>query len=315
MIFRLLNIRFRQLIRILAEIGIFRLVILLAIASFACYALLKLTNDSPSVYYVIAVYLLAIFLVQQTRKDKQFLQILCSDATWLMAGEYVFLGLPMFICLLVNSRWMESLVSSALLGFLAFVSVPSLKLKTRMLPSWLIPSVAYEWRAGIRKTGYLLPVLWFIGLGTSFFTGGIPVILFLLFIFPLSFLEENESYQMIQSFERSPWRFLKRKIGMHLKVLAMIGLPLMAVYMMLHPSLWYIPVLEVLLLMSVHVYAVCVKYAFYQPLHPVPPARVFEAIGTAAVLIPVLMPLVWVLNIRFFYRAMSNLKLYLDDYH
>lgn len=228
MIFLLLNIRFRQLIRILAEIGIFRLLILLAIATFACFALLKLTMNSPSVYYVMAVYLLAIFLVQQTRKDKQFLRLISPSATWLIAAEYVFLGLPVLFCLLVNGKWIEALVSFALMGMLASAKSPSIRLKTWMLPSWLIPSVAFEWRAGVRKTGVLLPLLWFTGVGTSFLTGGIPVILFLLFILPLSFLEENESYQMVQSFERNPWRFLKMKISMQLVILAKLGLPLLA---------------------------------------------------------------------------------------
>jgi len=314
MIIRLLNIRFRQLTRILTEIGLFRLAVLLALSVFAGFALFQLTTGTSSVRYVIGFYLLAIFLVQHTRKDKLFLHLLSRNVRWLIASEYLFLGVPLFLCLLINGRWTETLLSAFLFVIIAFINLPAFSNKPWLIPGWLIPFRAFEWRAGFRKMGWILFLLFCAAMGTAFTREGIPILMFLLFIFPLSFLEENESYQMVQAFELNPWMFLKKKILIHLLILSKIGLPLVTVYIILHPELWYVPVIEFLLLLSIHMYAVCLKYAFYQPLHKAPPARIFEAIGTASVLIPVLIPLVWVLNIRFLFRAIANLKLYLDDY-
>jgi hypothetical protein len=57
------------------------------------------------------------------------------------------------------------------------------------------------------------------------------------------------------------------------------------------------------------------KYAFYEPNNKSQAAVAFGAIGALGGIIPVFLPVVWVLSVRFFFKSRENLKIYLNDFN
>jgi hypothetical protein len=98
-------------------------------------------------------------------------------------------------------------------------------------------------------------------------------------------------------------------------MISIILLPLLLAFVLFHPELWYIPVIELLLISFVLWYAIFLKYAFYKPMQQLSAGQVFIAIGAMSLFLPFLVPLVWILSVRFYFQSVSNLKPYLNDYN
>jgi hypothetical protein len=167
----------------------------------------------------------------------------------------------------------------------------------------------------VRQALFILLPLWIIGLFTSFFIGSVPIVLFILGVIPFSFYEKGEPYQMILAYEMGPTQFLFRKIKMQISLFSLLSLPLIAAFLIFHRETWYIPIIEYFIFISLYIYLILTKYAFYEPNRKSPPAQVFGAIGAFSGIIPVFLPLVWLLSIRFFFKSKENLNVYLNDYN
>lgn len=85
--------------------------------------------------------------------------------------------------------------------------------------------------------------------------------------------------------------------------------------MVFHHDIWYIPIIEYFIFISLYIYVILTKYAFYEPNSKSKAAQVFGVIGVIGGIIPVLLPVVWLLSIRFFFKSKENLNIYLNDYN
>lgn len=75
MIVEILNIRVKQTVRIISQIGIFRTIFLFGlIASFLLFLFIK-TKENSYEELMIGIFVLLILLIQLKRKDKEFLEI------------------------------------------------------------------------------------------------------------------------------------------------------------------------------------------------------------------------------------------------
>ena len=88
-----LNLRSKQMVRVLAGIGPFRCLFLIGIAAILFYAFTKVT----SVWILPVCYLLILWLYHNSRKDKEFLSLQMHGVKKLFAAEYLLLGLPFVI--------------------------------------------------------------------------------------------------------------------------------------------------------------------------------------------------------------------------
>lgn len=315
MIEALIKIRFKQLYRGIIGIGMIRMIFLIGLLGFVIIFLFIQSSMIPNAYYITIVNLLIVTLVQIRRQDKIFLKSHFVNYKLIYFAEYILLIIPIIFCLLYHSQWI--LAVSVIFEIGAIVNF-DFKLTQRSLNTKIQQFISYdcfEWKAGIRKTLFSIIILWIIGLGTSFFIGSVPIVIFIFGIIPLSFYEKGEPYQMILAYKMSTNKFLFYKVKLQIVLFSILTIPLMVVFLIFHFEMWYIPVVEYFLFISLHVYFILTKYAFYEPNSKSDAAQLFGAFGAIGTIIAVFIPIVWLLSIRFYFKSREKLNFYLNDYN
>lgn len=315
MIKELLQIRVKQFLREVMLLGIFRTVFLMILFSFIIIAILKYTSQTPHIYFTAIIYLFIIMSIHHRRKDLNFLKTQIDFYKRILFVEYTILIIPLIMGLLYNQYY-------GIIGFILIVivlisateSTLSLKISNRKFLRW-IPDHCFEWKAGIRNFFFWVTLIWIMGLATSFNMGAVPVAVFILGLIPLGFYEYGEPLPMILAYERNANNFLLYKIQMHIKLFSLLSFPLLFSFMAFHSDKWYIPVIEYVILLSVHLYIILIKYAFYEPNRKSRGSQTFGLIGIMGIFFFFLLPVVWVLSVYFYFKSKKNLKPYLYDYY
>ncbi len=152
------------------------------------------------------------------------------------------------------------------------------------------------------------------GMAFSFFTGAVPIAIFVLGLIPLKFFEKGEPVQVLIAAEKSPVKLIFGKFKSHALIFTLISLPLMLVFFILHFEIWYLVFVEFVIFLSLHFYFMLLKYAWYIPNQKPGSVEVFSGIGAVGVILPIFLPLVWLLTLWFYFKAVANLKQYLHDF-
>ena len=308
-------IRLKQVLRAAKELGLFRIIFLVGLSGFFAFGLFLQTAETASSFYVAGVLLMIITLIQVKRADKQFAKIHFSNYKLVFFIEYLSMLLPLFIGLVYHSQWIPLI---AVITLTLSIVNADYKQKQNSLNTFiqkLIPSDCFEWKSGVRKNLILQAILFTLGFGTSFFIGTVPVVIFVLGIIQLGFYEKSEPIQMILVYEMGTNKFLLHKIKMQSALFAILTIPLILAFLVFFPGKWYIPVAEVFLFLTLHIYIIFTKYAFYERDNKFNGSQVFGAIGTLGIIIPVFIPVVWLLSVRFYIKSRENLNFYLNDYN
>lgn len=315
MIETLIKIRFKQFYRALISIGLIRIIFLIGLFAFIVFVLFIETSKSPDSYYVAGITSLILLMVQTKREDKLFLKTNFDQYKQICFAEYLILASIIIAFLFFHFQWIPLLLLISAIYVIIHLDLKSKQRNLNTRLQQLIPSACFEWKGGVRQTLFFLIPLWIIGLGTSPFIGSVPVVLFILGIIPFSFYEKGEPYQMILAYEMGTNQFLFHKIKMQISLFSVLAMPLIAAFLVFHHELWYIPIAEYFIFISLYIYLILTKYAFYEPNCKSTPAQVFVAIGAVGGIIPVFLPVVWLLSIRFFFKSKENLNIYLYDYN
>lgn len=98
-----MNLRSKQIVRVLAGIGLFRCLFLIGIAAILFYAFAKVT----SVWVLPVCYLLMLWLYHNSRKDKEFLSLQVQGIKGLFTAEYLLLGLPFIISGIIAANYIS----------------------------------------------------------------------------------------------------------------------------------------------------------------------------------------------------------------
>lgn len=98
-----MNLRSKQIVRVLADIGPFRCLLLIGIAAILFYAFAKVT----SVWVLPVCYLLMLWLYHNSRKDKEFLSLQVQGIKGLFTAEYLLLGLPFIISGIIAANYIS----------------------------------------------------------------------------------------------------------------------------------------------------------------------------------------------------------------
>ena len=315
MIGEFINIRFKQVYRAIVGIGLFRAIFLAVLVGFLGFILFKQTEILPNSYYLLGIYLLVIVLIQLKRQDKLFLKSHFNNYKLICFTEYLILSIPLLACLTYHSQWLSNLI---LFPSLFLIVNLDLKVKGRNLNTKIqqcIPYDNFEWKGGLRKSFFYIVPLWIISLATSFFIGSVPIAIFILGLVPLGFYEKSEPYQMILAYEMSTRRFLFHKLSLQIILFSFITIPLIISFMFFHYEHWYITLAEYLIFISLHIYFILAKYAFYEPNSKSATTVIFGSIGATAMFFPFLLPVVWLLSVWFYIKSTDKLNLYLNDYN
>lgn len=151
-----LNLRSKQMVRVLAGIGPFRCLFLIGIAAILFYAFTKVT----SVWILPVCYLLILWLYHNSRKDKEFLSLQMHGVKKLFAAEYLLLGLPFIISGIIAANY----ISLPVIMLIAVVTpwIHPVRFHSIVLPMPLLYSGDLLYRRMFRKQVSLYAVLLFL---------------------------------------------------------------------------------------------------------------------------------------------------------
>ena len=316
-----INIRLKQLYRELSDIGLFRTIFLIAFLALLIYALYIQAAVTP--YYATGVYFAIVTLIHISRPDKLFLKMNFDNYKFIYGVEYFLLSLPLIICLLFHYQWI-----ALLLLFFALFLLTNLEInikhynlngniKLHSLNTKLqrcIPDDSFEWKSGSRKYLFYLIPIWLLAMGTSFFIASVPIAILLLGGIQPGVYEKSESLPMVLAFEMKTKKFLFHKIKLQIVLFSVIAIPLILAFVIFHPERWYIPVAEYIILATYQIYLILTKYAFYRPNTKSHAVMTFGTLGALGAIIPVFLPLVWLLGVWFYIKSFKNLNFYLHDF-
>lgn len=315
MIETFVKIRLKQFYRGLSGIGLIRIIFLVGLVGFIAFVLFIETSKSPDSYYVACITSLILLMVQTKRQDKPFLKTNFDNYRLICLTEYLILASIIIAFLIFHFQWIPLLLLISAIYLIIHLDLKSKQRNQNTKLQQFIPSECFEWKGGVRQILFFLIPLWIIGLCTSFFIGSVPIVLFILGIIPFSFYEKGEPYQMILAYEMGTNQFLFHKIKMQISLFSILSSPLILAFLIFHHEMWYIPIIEYFIFISLYIYLILTKYAFYEPNSKSPSAQIFGAIGAFGGIIPVFLPVIWLLSIRFFFKSKENLNFYLNDYN
>jgi len=300
--------------RLLKDLGIFRFLFVLAIIVGAVFAIFTFLLKGENLEIAVGVFSLLILSFQIQRKDKTFLDINFNHYRIILFYQYLLLSLPLLCFLLFHVEWVLLLAS-----FLGIILVPfiNFKFNTQRLNTKIqrqIPVGAFEWKAGMRTYLFFIIAVWVGGLAFSFLPGAVPIAIFILGLLPLKFFEKGEPVQMLIAVEKSPVKLIVGKFKTHAIIFTLISLPMMLMFFIFHSEIWYLVFVEFAIFLSVHFYFILLKYAWYIPNQKPGSVEVFSVIGAVGLIIPIFLPLVWLLTLWFYFKAVANLKQYLHDF-
>lgn len=151
-----MNLRSKQIVRLLAGIGPFRCLFLIGIAAILFYAFTKVT----SVWILPVCYLLIIWLYHNSRKDKEFLSLQVHGIKRLFTAEYLMLGLPFITSGIIAANY----ISLPVIILIAVVMpwIHPVRFHSIVLPMPLLYSGDLLYRRMFRKQVPLYAVLLFL---------------------------------------------------------------------------------------------------------------------------------------------------------
>lgn len=151
-----MNLRSKQIVRLLAGIGPFRCLFLIGIAVILFYAFTKVT----SVWILPVCYLLILWLYHNSRKDKEFLSLQVHGIKRLFTAEYLLLGLPFITSGIIAANY----ISLPVIILIAVVMpwIHPVRFHSIVLPMPLLYSGDLLYRRMFRKQVPLYAVLLFL---------------------------------------------------------------------------------------------------------------------------------------------------------
>ena len=148
-----MNLRSKQIVRVLAGIGPFRCLFLIGIAAILFYAFTKVT----SVWILPVCYLLILWLYHNSRKDKEFLFLQVHGIKRLFMAEYLLLGLPFIISGIIAANYIS--LSVIMLTAIVLPWIHPVRFHSIVLPMPLLYRGDLLYRRMFRKQVPLYAVL------------------------------------------------------------------------------------------------------------------------------------------------------------
>lgn len=316
MIQTLLNIRLKQVYRLLSQAGILRAIFIIGVFVFLLVYMFHAVEEQTGAYIATALFSITILVVHRSRPDFRFLEIHTLRPKAICFAEYMICSAPLIVTLLIYNWWL--LVLAYLVAILIISQTASTSFfstKSNQLLINLIPAECYEWKVGFRKTQYFIVFFWLMGAVGSFHIAAVPFAIFLIGFTIQSFYEKHEPYQVILALGQNQKFFLWNKVKWLVVLFSVLILPLTILFMYHNYDLWHLVGIEYLLFISWYVYTIFSKYAFYNPNGAFSSSQIYAMIGLLAFFIPLFLPLSWVMTIRFYFKSKSSLSLYLNDYN
>ena len=240
MISKLLIFRFRQLFRMLREIGAAYLIVVFILLFGALMGGIEqlVASQNPSFGLFGIMIALAIHL---NRKDGRFLTKLQVSTYKLFAAEYLLLTVPLALLFLYSGNYLAILIQSIGVVLLSFIK-PFMSekggLTSRLDFGWISPK-AFEAKSYFRKNLIPIGFIYVLLLGTAKFVAPALLAALLIAITFTAFFDEVESKELFECFHFKKG-ILQSKIKVYLGLYYMLLIPHAVLFLVLHFQYWYL---------------------------------------------------------------------------
>lgn len=148
-----INLRLRQIVRILTGIGPFRCLFLLGISTILFYGFTEVKN----IWVLPVSYMIILWLYHNNRKDKEFLSLQVHGVKRIFIVEYLLLGLPFIISGVIAANY----ISLPIIILIAVIMpwTHSVKYRSMVLPLPLLYSGDLMYKRMFRKQAHLYVTL------------------------------------------------------------------------------------------------------------------------------------------------------------
>ena len=262
---------------------------------------------------IILIYLALLINIHYSRNDISFLKRYSVSVYQELISEYQLLTLLVTIPLWFGHKWYYFFIIHALVFAIPLLPQKGQEKATMKILTRYIPSFHYEWISGIRKYGYLLPVLYLFILVLSP-VKLFPMILFWLFgFFIQSFYTENESLYMLRAQYKTDSNFLYKKMGFVFKIQTILFFPVLLINSIFHFdmigwNLWFSVFMSVSSVSSL-----VIKYKDYTPESSSRGTSLQMALINISIWQPYLIPVTGLVIMRAHQLAKQQINLYTDD--
>ena len=315
MVINFIILRVQQLRRILGSVNIVYQLFLVALIILVITGISVQSSQSQGNLLLPIAHLVLIVSFHWYRPDIHFLKAHFEKYKFVCLIEYLILSTPLLIGLAISPSFYY--LFPYIVSLLALVHtsrpIPNATKVTRSLN--FIPAQYFEWKSWLRKFFYPILILWIVGMVFSFQMGVGIIAIFLIGLISLGCYDHCESVSILTASQQNTKSFFATRVKGIINFSAGLYMPIFSLFCIFHPAHWYIPLIIILVLLSYQFYALCIKYAFYEPQARSSRNTALLSLGALVFVLPFMLPAIWVLSIKLYSRAIKKLNFYLHDFN
>jgi hypothetical protein len=278
--FFILQLRLRQLYRMLHEIGWVLLAVFLVVSAGMFFSLSSSLMKIQSLYAG-PVFGIILLMIDYARKDKAFLISIFEakkDLWFHFLVEYFIVSIPIFLFQLFYQHWLSAfliIVSVFLVSFIALYSKNSeVTLSKVSFP--FIPIRYFEFKFHFESAWFAYLFLWIVGMGGVIHYALLLIFLFLTAMLLPSMLTSFEAREMLKF---SPFFIWKKTVNIIFPISVYILIPVVLT-LWFHAEMFGVISYGVACVWVAGFMSIVLKYVSYTPIRPK-----FEMSNIAAVLL------------------------------
>ena len=324
MILIILKIRLIQAFRVLKEIGLLRILFLIAFMAY----IIKHARNSYVVTIITGIILLSI---HASRKDKRFLKLNFNRSYLIFFVEYFTLVCPIIVVFCFLRDW-ENIIVICLfcvlipriylnlglgnVSYLVKILLNPFSSNLNFKLNFKIPinnPRLFEWISGFRRYFIIIVSIYLLFLAFSFKEYVAPVGLVILSIIVSGFYYFGESREFVELFSRNYKTFLVQKIILSVRYLLVLLMPIVFISLIFQPGTWYYIIGAIIIATLIQIITIVFKYALFAENMDLGRNGIIVSINVICILMPFLWPLPIIMGIKYYFKAQNNLKKYLND--
>jgi hypothetical protein len=305
----LLRLRFRQLRRESADLGIVHWLVLLILSMLGIAQLSVWAGRYPDQWIVAAVLGSIPLGIQIRRRDRRLMAHIWADPRPFMTGEYLafmMLFIVLFLSLDAFGPVLLLLLSCVAAGYWPFENN---RRNTAFFPTLnrFIPADNFEWVAGIREKGLIVLGAYTAALALVFVPVASLILLWFILMIVGNFYRYGESRQMLVLYETTPLRFLRKKLRTHLALFTVPTLPVLALYFYFNPGNWLVPLGFLVVSTTALACILLSKYSAYAPNRELTSNDLVNGLVLLSVVVVFFFPVPFMACLWYYFRAKRNL--------
>ncbi|MDR1223782.1 MAG: hypothetical protein LBL07_13035 [Tannerella sp.] len=309
-----IKFRLRRFVSAVKDIPPLYMVIIVILLAAGGFALFAFTDTEKGGLIAGGCWVFILLYIHFRRKDYHFVYLVEERPWRVFAVDYLLLSLPILLMEILQGFLPIALAIVAGCVLVGRIRQPHIRARHFPVPR-LIPVEAFEIRAGFRRYGGLFSVFYVIAYAALWLPYVSFAALWFCVLFLSDFLKDCEPVALLCSRELAVRRFLRRKLFVNLRLLALSTAPVCLVYALIHPGGWWLACGFFILLLCNAALFILIKYAYYRPGGKVTAGQIPIIFSALGMLIPVLAPFTAACLLRYYPLAIRNLTPWLYAYH